>query len=216
MTEVANCLAPASANRLRQRFVNALLGLLLVAIGFSAAACESRSDGDSGLRRINNTDCLPNVTLTDKSDKRVDLASLKGKPLLVDFFYTSCPGPCLLMTAKMAKIADRLGPRLGSEVVLLSITIDPEHDQPKQLASYAKAQDADRPGWFFLTGTQDQIDQVLTLFKVDTAREADGTIGHVLAFFLLGPDGRQWNQYPVSDVKTQDIVGDLEKVALQR
>ncbi len=216
MTEVATCSATVRGNRLTRCFVNGLLCVLLVAIGFSASACESHSAGDSGLRPINNTDCLPNVTLVDKSDKQIDLASLKGKPLLVDFFYTSCPGPCLMMTAKMARIADRLGPRLGSQVTLLSITIDPEHDQPKQLASYAKTQDADRPGWVFLTGTQDQIDQVLTLFNVDTAREADGTIGHVLAFFLVGPDGRQWNQYPVSDSKTQDIVSDLDKVAMQR
>lgn len=207
---------PRSRKRYGWHSFNGFAAVFLIAIALGVAACQSRGTEDNTLRSINDTDCLPNLSLLDKSGRAVDLASLKGKPLLVDFFYTSCPGPCLTMTAKMARIADKLGPRLGSKVGLLSITIDPEHDQPKQLASYAKTQDADRPGWFFLTGSREQIDDVLGLYKVKTAREADGTIGHVLAFFLIGPDGRQWNQYPVSDSKTQDIVDDLEKVAQQR
>ena len=84
---------------------------------------------------------------------KVSLASLKGKPVLFDFIYTTCPGPCLLLTARMKKIADRLGSKLGTDARIVSITVDPEHDHPEQLRSYASAQGADINGWLFLTGT---------------------------------------------------------------
>ena len=99
------------------------------------------------------SDCLPDINLIDQHGRNVSLASLKGKPVLFDFIYTTCPGPCLLITARMKKIADRLGPKLGTEVRIVSITVDPEHDRPKQLLAYASAQGANVNGWLFLTGT---------------------------------------------------------------
>jgi hypothetical protein len=62
-------------------------------------------------------------------------------------------GGGLLLTARMKKIADRLGSKLGTEVRILSITVDPEHDRPKQLLAYASAQGANVKGWLFFTGT---------------------------------------------------------------
>ena len=112
------------------------------------------------------SDCLPDITLVDKDGRKVSLASLKGKPVLFDFIYTSCPGPCLLLTTRMKKIADRLGPKLGTDARIVSITVDPEHDRPEQLRAYANAQGANVNGWLFLTGTPQQIDDVMARFKV--------------------------------------------------
>jgi len=107
--------------------------------------------------------CLPDIRLVDRHGRKVSLAALKGKPVLFDFIYTNCPGPCLLLTAHMKKIADRLGSKLGTEARIVSITVDPEHDRPKQLLAYASAQGANVNGWLFLTGTP-------------TNRRSDGTI----------------------------------------
>src|SRR5271167_1980505 len=89
-----------------------------------------------------STDCLPDITLHDQANQPVTLSSLKGKPVLMDFIYTSCPGPCLVLTARMRKIARELGPQVGRDITLVSVTVDPEHDGPKQLAYYAKEQGA--------------------------------------------------------------------------
>jgi protein SCO1/2 len=136
-------------------------------------------------------DCLPGVTLTDQHGKPVSLASLKGKPVLVDFIYTSCPGECVVTTNRMAKVAERLGGELGSKVTLVSITIDPEHDGPAQLLYYARHENADRGGWLFLTGTPKQIDSELANFHLVRQRDSDGSIEHITQFFLLGPDGHE-------------------------
>ena len=74
------------------------------------------------------SDCLPDITLVDQNGRNVSLASLKGKPVLFDFIYTTCPGPCLVLTSRMKQIANRLGPKLGTEARIVSITVDPEHD----------------------------------------------------------------------------------------
>ena len=138
------------------------------------------------------------------------LSSLKGKPILIDFIYTSCPGPCLVLTARMKKIAKDLGPQLGRDVTLVSVTVDPEHDGPKQLAYYAKEQGAVFPGWYFLTGTPQQIDDVMANFKLKRIREADGSVDHIIDFFMLSPDGREARVYNPDEIRPEAIANDVE------
>ena len=128
--------------------------------------------------------------------------------MLFDFIYTSCPGPCLLLTARMKKIADRLGPKLGTEARIVSITVDPEHDRPKQLLAYASAQGANVNGWLFLTGTPNQIEDVMARFKLIRQREADGTVDHVLEFFLVDTNGHVLFQYMGEKVEPEQVAKD--------
>jgi protein SCO1/2 len=95
----------------------------------------------------------------------------------------------------MAKVADSLSKDLGSKVVLLSVTVDPEHDGPQQLLEYTHKQDVERPGWYFLTGSPKAIDEVLNNFKLIRQRESDGTVDHIIGVFLLGPNGRELREY---------------------
>ncbi|HLK86618.1 MAG TPA: SCO family protein [Candidatus Binataceae bacterium] len=160
----------------------------------------------------NPADCLPPITLVDQHGRNVDLASLKGRPVLIDFIYTSCPGPCPLMTARMVSVAKLVGPKLGKQVTFVSITIDPERDHPSQLERYAVARGADHPGWLFLTGTPAQIDRVLALFDLTSDRNPDGTVNHAVASFLLGPDGHQVRQYQPLEVKPATVAADIDRV----
>jgi protein SCO1/2 len=151
--------------------------------------------------------------LTDQHGRKVSLASLKGKPALFDFIYTSCPGPCLMLTSRMRLIANRLGPMLGSKVWFVSVTVDPEHDGPAELLNYARQQGADPNGWLFLTGSPADIEQLMKQFKLVRQREADGTVDHVLEFFLVGPDGRQLYQYAASHAEPALVSSDIRQAA---
>jgi protein SCO1 len=184
----------------------AILVLAALALGF--AGCNQNSSSATTAPSIDRPDCLPNLTLTNKYGNPVNMASLRGKPLLFDFFYTTCPGPCLVLTARMRKIAEQMGSALGSQVNFVSVTVDPEHDHPPELLSYAKEQGADRKGWMFLTGTPNQIDQLMSRFKLHRRREADGSVDHVLEFFVVGADGHLLYQY-LSDTSATRIVEDL-------
>ena len=158
------------------------LGITLIVTSslFAAAGCHSGSTAEGAASVLTDT------KLVDQNGNTITLESLKGKPMVVDFIYTSCPGPCLMETAKFANVALRLGNDLGSKVTLVSITVDPEHDGPKQLLDYSHQQGADEKGWYFLTGGPADVDKALAGFKLSRQIEPDGSVGHLVDMMLVG------------------------------
>jgi len=121
-----------------------------------------------------------------------------------------------MLTARMKSVAEKLGSALAPQVSFVSVTVDPEHDTPPQLLAYAKEQGAVRDGWLFLTGPPAQIDKLMAQFKLNRQRETDGSVEHVLEFFLVGADGRLLYQYLASEVQPERIAFDIEQAAGHR
>jgi protein SCO1 len=188
----------------------ALLPLLLVLASLPGCKFARAYLPTGAYATTGTTDCLPDITLQNQAGQPVTLSSLKGKPVLLDFIYTSCPGPCLVLTARMKKIARDLGPQLGRDITMVSITVDPEHDGPKQLAYYVKEQGANFPGWHFLTGTPQQIDDVMANFKLKRVKESDGSVDHIIDFFMLSPDGREARVYNPDEIGPEAITADVQ------
>jgi protein SCO1/2 len=82
---------------------------------------------------------------------------LKGKIVLINFFFTDCDAVCPLMTENLARVQELLGDRVGNDIFMVSISLQPEHDTPEVLAAYAKTYGVG-PGWLFLTGKRDDIE----------------------------------------------------------
>jgi protein SCO1 len=196
-----------------QQSMYSLLALLVIASALVVTSCNRTAERTGAYAPSSANNCLQDITLTDQNGKKVSLSSLKGKPVLFDFIYTTCPGPCLMLTSRMRLIANKIGPQLGSKVWFVSVTVDPEHDGPAQLLDYSRQQGADENGWLFLTGTPSQIEQVMNRFNLVRQREDNGTVDHVLEFFLVGPDGRQLYQYAASHADPATIAGDIEQAA---
>lgn len=195
---------------IRNKYYIRVLAIVSLAAMLTLPACGNREAlGDYPAANANN--CLPDVSLIDQHGAAVSLASLKGKPVLIDFIYTSCASTCPLLTAKMAAVAHKLGPALGADVTMVSISLDPEHDTSAELAKYAKSYGADARGWIFLTGPPAKIDQVLALFNLRRTRESNGSITHSIAAFLLGPDGHQIRQYNALDVSPDAVADDIDR-----
>lgn len=87
---------------------------------------------------------------------------LKDKTVLINFMYVMCKneGFCPMMSFNLAKVQTMLGDRLGKDVFMYSISLDPEHDTPEILASYASHFKAKPGGWHFITGTKENITTV--------------------------------------------------------
>lgn len=85
---------------------------------------------------------------------------LKDKVVVVNTFFTTCTSVCPPMNRNLEKIQEALGERLGKEAFLVSISVDPETDTPLRLKEYARRFHA-RPGWIFLTGKKENVDQAL-------------------------------------------------------
>jgi protein SCO1/2 len=154
---------------------------------------------------------LPNVSVIDDHGRPVSLGSLKGKVVLLDFIHIGCPGVCATLVSKFGEVADSLKPELGSKVVLLSVTNDPEHDRPDQLLALARSSDADLDGWLFVTGKPGDVDQVIKAFGVNNKRMPDGSPAHITQVFLLGIDGQKKREYLGMLMKPQAVVSEIRE-----
>lgn len=102
------------------------------------------------------------VELLDQNGRKLKFYSdiLKGKTVVVNALFTTCTGVCPPISRNFERIQQALGQRLGKDVFLVSITVDPETDTPAKLKEYAERFHA-RPGWSFLTGKKENVDWAL-------------------------------------------------------
>ena len=174
--------------------MKAVLALPLV-LGFVwwAAPVPAHEAGQE--ERLPTIGAAPDFALTSQDGKEVRLEDFRGKVVAVAFIYASCPDVCPLLTDKMARVQDELGPAFGKEVAFLSITVDPERDTPEVLKGYADAFDADLAGWSFLTGTPAAVREVARRYGVAVAPAADGGVDHTLLTTLVDRSGAMRVQY---------------------
>ena len=112
---------------------------------------------------------VPDFTLTDQSKQSVSLSQFAGKVVALTFIYTRCPLPdyCFRLSNNLGQLQKRFRTRMGSDLVLLSVVIDPAHDQPAALSDYARSWKADSQAWHFLTGPLPQIEQMARGFDMN-------------------------------------------------
>jgi protein SCO1/2 len=142
--------------------------------------------------RLKEGDRWPDFTLKDQDGRTVTQADFAGRPVLVTFFFTSCPIPnyCPLMSQNFAAIQKELAKDEADKdaVQFLSISFDPEHDTPQRLAAYAATFTHDTENWRFATGTPDEVARLTSACSVYVQTEG-GTISHGLCTALVGPRG---------------------------
>jgi len=104
-----------------------------------------------------------NVALTTHEGREVRFYDdlIKGKTVLLNVMYTVCTAEaiCPLGTANLVEVQRLLDPRIGKDIFMYSITLDPANDTPGVLKSYAKAFGV-KPGWTFLTGEKEEIERL--------------------------------------------------------
>ncbi len=104
---------------------------------------------------------LPPFALTDQSGAQFGTQALQGKVWVANFIFTRCMATCPVQTAQMAQLQQRLKSHARwSDISLVSISVDPQYDQPSVLQQYARNSGADERNWRFLTGQREQIWQL--------------------------------------------------------
>jgi len=103
-------------------------------------------------------DYFPNVELTTHEGQKVRFFDdlIAGKVVCINFIYTSCPDACPMETARLVEVQDVLGERIGRDVFMYSISIDPAHDTPEVLKEYTERFGIG-PGWLFLTAPEEDV-----------------------------------------------------------
>lgn len=136
---------------------------------------------------------FPDLTLLTQENKPVHFYTelLKGKVVLINFMFTTCKGVCSPMTANLARVQRYLGDRVGRDINMISISVDPLTDTTEVLKRYAATFKA-QPGWYFLTGKKENVDWVL--YKMGGYVEDKGEHSSVL---ILGNEATgAWMKMP--------------------
>ena len=174
-----------------------LFGLLIIAVLIYRFYPAGQVSPASELRKIN---IVPPFALTERSGRTITNADLAGKIWVADFIYTTCPGPCPMVTANMAKLQAAVAH--DPQVQLVSFTVDPQTDTPGVLSSYADKYGADPNRWWFLTGPEKPLYDLIQNGFYQTVEDNRGkplqdgqfTVTHSTYFALVDADGyiRNW------------------------
>jgi protein SCO1/2 len=135
-----------------------LLYLALLGVSSAALSVEASTTANApaeALRVAVSSYRVPAVSLVRQTGETVSLEEEinDGRPVVLNFIFTSCGAICPLMTQTLASFQHLLGPE-ATRVHIMSISIDPEEDTPARLRDYAREFHA-QPGWTFYTGTSE-------------------------------------------------------------
>lgn len=137
-------------------------------------------------------------TLTDQTGQRFDLASLRGRVVLVFFGYSNCPDVCPTTLSKLTTVAERLGAQRDAMKVVY-VTVDPERDTPAVLKADLSNFALDAVG---LTGTREEVDHAMQLYGakyeiVPTPESAARyTVSHSTTLYVLDRQGQLTAEFP--------------------
>jgi protein SCO1/2 len=156
---------------------------------------------------------IPPFQLISQAGEMFDSKSLDGHVWVADFIYTTCPGPCPMMTSHFHRIQALTADT--PEVKLVSFTVDPEHDTPAVLAGYAKQFKAEPERWYFLTGARGRLNDLgLHAFHLNSV---DGSLSHSTRFALVDRSGQIRGYYMTSeDGFMKRLLGDIRRLEREK
>lgn len=133
--------------------------MLLLATLFSLSMVpQGPEQGLAPRPRMRARDPLPNVELVRHDGEKVRFHDdlMEGKVFILNFMYTTCPDVCPMETARLSEVQAILGDRVGQDIQMYSITVDPDVDTPEVLADYRERFGVEA-GWDFFTGDEMDI-----------------------------------------------------------
>jgi protein SCO1 len=161
---------------------------------------------------------VKNEKFVNQLGQQVQLDDLKGKIIVVDFFFTRCPNVCPRMTESMKKL-QRSFRKNDSIVQFLSISVDPEHDSVPRLKTFADRFKVDHSSWWLLTGDKRSIyDFALKELKANVADvNIDTAFVHTDNFFLLDKERvvRGWYN-GLDSVEMAQLARDIPLLRLEK
>jgi len=181
----------------RNRFALLVALSILALDGLGTAAAPARSTWKKTMARYR----IPDVALIRADGAKVSLRSEvdDGKPVILNFIFTSCAAVCPVMSQIFLQIQSRLGEE-RSHVHMISISIDPEQDTPARLKEYAKKWNAG-PQWSFYTGT---LEATVAVQRAFDAYRGD-KMNHAPVTFLRVAPEKPWTRLE-GFAKADDVI----------
>jgi cytochrome oxidase Cu insertion factor (SCO1/SenC/PrrC family) len=165
-------------------------------LALRAVKNESKQPGETSVLKEGATDRVPNqsdptvsvhipdASVNDQNGNKLKFHTdlVQGKTVAINFIFTTCTNVCPPLTATFRRVQQELGERIGRDVWLISVSVDPATDVPEKLKEYAARFKAG-PGWTFVTGDKVEIDSLLVALGVAVVNKNDHT-----SMILIGND----------------------------
>jgi protein SCO1/2 len=163
-------------------------------------------------------DELPNYSLINQENKKIQLTSFRGRILVFTFMYTRCPIPdfCPRMSQHFREVYETLKDvNINKDWHLLSISFDPDFDTPEILKNYSKAFSPDLKKWSFVTGNTPVIDEIISRFGIIVRRPKASITDwdHNLRTVIVDPNGVIQTIYIGNLWTPETLVHDLKRTA---
>jgi protein SCO1 len=159
---------------------------------------------------------VPDFALIDQNNRSVEFSKFAGKVVAITFIYTRCPLPnfCFRMSNNFGVLQKRFAAQMGKDLVLLSITFDPDHDRPAVLADYARSWTKPQSGWYFLTGPTPDVQKICWSFGMNFWQD-EGLLTHSLRTIVVDRQGRIAASLNGNDYTAKQL-GDLVESVMNR
>jgi len=161
---------------------------------------------------------VPQFSFTDQTGATVSNADLEGRVWAADFFFTSCPAICPLLTRSMGQVRDAVADAMSAgDAALVGFSLQPEHDTPAVLADYGRSHGAEPGRWYLLTGERADLWRIsqedgfkLAVYATDTP---DNPIGHDGRISLVDRRGQVRGVYDGLDPDAvQSLIRDMKRL----
>ncbi len=167
---------------------------------------------DSTLLHVKKYHTIANFSLTNQNGRTITQDDYKGKIFVADFFFTTCPSICPIMTKNMAYIQEQIMD--DDEVLLLSHSVTPLKDSVPQLKKYAKEKGVVDRKWNLVTGDKKQIYELARKSYFAVLNEGDGgpfDMIHTENFILIDKEGRIRGTYDGTKMEEiEELLVDLD------
>lgn len=142
---------------------------------------------------------IPDARVLDQNGHPLNFYTdlVKGKTVAINFIFTTCTTICPPMTATFRRVQQQLGERVGRDVRLISVSVDPVTDTPERLAAFAAKFKADA-GWSFVTGEKPEIDKLLAALGASVGDKNDHSPTILIVNDATGKSTRTYGLAPPS------------------
>ncbi|RMH32504.1 MAG: SCO family protein [Nitrospirae bacterium] len=172
----------------------ALVAVLSVAGLLVAAQVEQSSEPTSRLlpmEFLKKGEPAPDFELIDHHEQPIRLQDLRGTPIILTFFHTSCRDYCPLILKGRARLEASARKVVGDAPFFLAITMDPETDTPEVLRRYIETLGLDPERLHLLTGQPEEVRRVLQAYHIHTIKGSDSDVitSHTMVAYAIDADG---------------------------
>ena len=177
---------------------------MLMASEAVAQSCHSSTPDEKKSSKME----IPDVPVLDQHGNKLHFYSdlIKGKTVAINFIFTNCTTICPPLAATFQRLQKEMGERVGKDVHLISISVDPVTDTPERLKAWGAKFKAG-PGWTFVTGEKEEMDKLLNALGAAVSKREDHTPS-----LIIGNDGKGVWTRTYGLAKIPQIMGVIEGV----